>query len=252
MKNKQHLLRITISALFIAISIVLTRFFVFPYGPTYFRLTLGNVPLILGGILMGPIYGAIIGFGADIVGASLFPSGTFLVFPMISSILYGTIPGLFFMLLKKYKSKFSFPLVYPAIGLLYLGGAIYFMLQTTFTNPFDRFVSYQLTPLIKFISLTISLILVLGLLAAIFLTDKRLKLQNNYKNFLPSDFALTIIITELIVDVFYTPIWKHFYFGLPYFFALFVHILILLSLLILKTALINLIAYSFARSKVEI
>ena len=79
-KTKKHLLRITISALFIAISIVLTRFFVFPYGPTFFRLTLGNVPIILGGILMGPIYGALIGFGADIVGATLFPSGNFFNF----------------------------------------------------------------------------------------------------------------------------------------------------------------------------
>ena len=252
MRNKKHLLRITISALFIAISIVLTRFFVFPYGPTFFRLTLGNVPIILGGILMGPIYGALIGFGADIVGATLFPSGNFLIFPMISSIFYGAIPGLVFMVLRKYRTKIRLPLVYPSIAVLYLLGVIYFLLQSTLTNPFDRQVSYTLTPMVKVISLIVSALLVAGLLVALFFTDRRLKLKDSYQNVLPSDFAMTIIITELIVDVIYTPIWKHYFFGLPYLFALFVHILILLTLLILKTSLINLIAYSFNKSKIEI
>lgn len=252
MNNKKHLLRITISALFIAISIVLTRFFVFPYGPTYFRLTLGNVPIILGGILMGPLYGAIIGFGADIIGASLFPSGNFLIFPMISSVLYGTIPGLIFMFLKRYREKIKFPLVYPVIATLFLGGSVYFLLQNTLTNPFDRQVSYTLTPMVKTISVIVAFILVAALLVALYLTDKKLKLKDSYKSVLPSDFALTIIITELLVDVIYTPIWKHFYFGLPYFFALFVHILILLTLLVLKTMLINLIAYSFSKSQINI
>jgi len=252
MKNKKHLLRITISALFIAISIILTRFFVFPYGPTYFRLTLGNVPIILGGILMGPLYGAIIGFGADIIGATLFPSANFLVFPMISSILYGAIPGLFFMLLRKYKQKNKFPLVYPVITALYLGAALYFVFQSSLTNPFDRQVSWTLTPLVKIISLVISLVFVSGLLQVIYFTDKKLKFKDNYQNFLPSDFALTIIVTELLVDVLYTPIWKTFFFSLPYFFTLFMHVIILLTLLILKTMLINLIAYSFSKSKVNI
>ncbi len=252
MRNKKHLLRITISALFIAISIVLTRFFVFPYGPSYFRLTLGNVPIILGGVLMGPLYGAIIGFGADIIGATLFPSGSFLIFPMISSMLYGAIPGVLFMVIKKYRGVMKVPLIFPSIGLFYVVGLIYFLFQKTLKNPFNTQVVYTLTPTIKLVALLISLVAIALLFTALWWTDKKLKLKNNYHQVLPSDFALVILITELLVDVVYTPIWKYFYFGLPYFFALFIHILIVLTLLILKTMLINLIAYSFSKSKVNI
>lgn len=254
MKNKRHIIRIALSALFIAVSIILMRLFVFPAGPTPFRLSLGNVPIILGGILLGPIYGVIIGFGADIIGANLFPSGTFLVFPLISSILYGLIPGLFFMLLKKIRTKNKFPLVYPLVIVLFAIVLIYFSAQSSIKYPFsfsgDQ--AWVLTPLSKTITIVVAVIVAVLLLGGLFLTEKKLKQKDTYQNVLPSDFALTIIVTELLVDVIYTPIWKNLYFGMPYMFSLFMHILILLSLIFFKTTLINLIVYSFKKSNIQV
>ena len=254
MKNKRHIVRIAISALFIAISIILTRFFVFPYGPTPFRLTLGNVPIILGGILFGPLYGGIIGFGADIIGANLFPSGTFLVFPFISSILYGVIPGFFFLLIRKIREKNNFPFVYPFVITLFAVAIIYFSMQSSIKYPFSfaNDAVWTLDNTTKIITITIAILVVTGLLFALFFLEKRLKKRDTYKNVLPSDYALTIIVTELVVDVIYTPIWKNLYFGMPYLFSLFMHIIILLTLLLFKTTLINLIAYSFKKSNIDV
>ena len=67
------------------------------------------------------------------------------------------------MVLRKYRTKIRLPLVYPTIAVLYLLGAIYFLLQSTLTNPFDRQVSYTLTPMVKVISLIVSALLVAGL-----------------------------------------------------------------------------------------
>lgn len=238
--------------MFIAISIILMRVFVFPAGMSYFRLTLGNVPIILGGILLGPIYGAIIGLIADVVGASIFMGSNFLVFPMISSVLYGLIPGLIFMVLKKIRDKTKVPLAYILIALMFIFSAIFLVTQDTFTNPFENTAPYVLTPLNKFLTILISGIIILGLLIALYFSDKKLKLKDNYKHALPSDFAFTIIVTEIIVDVIYTPIWKHFYFGLPYLLTLFIQVLILLGLILFKTLLTNLIAYSFNKSRIDL
>lgn len=252
MNNRKHILRITLSAMFIAISIILMRIFVFPQGMSYFRLSLGNVPIIIGGILLGPIYGAIIGLLADVIGASIFMGANFLVFPMISSVLYGLIPGLIFLAFKRLRGKIKISPSYPLLLLLLIVAVIYFSLQTSFTNPFNSSVTYLLTPLNKFIAICLTSLVVIGLLIALYFSDRRLRLKDNYKNTLPSDFAFIVIVTELIVDVLYTPIWKRFYFGLPYYFTVFIHILILLSLLLFKTLLLNLIAYSFNKSRINI
>lgn len=251
MNNRKHILKITISAMLIGISIIVSRFFVIYIGPS-FRLTVGNVPILLGGIVLGPIYGLIIGLIADVIGAAIFFGGNFLIFPMISSMLYGLIPGLIFLVFKKIREKIKLPPAYIIIGLLLVAATIYVLSVDQIANPTDMSATFTLTPLTKLITISALALVVAGLMVALYFSDKSLKLKDNYKSALPSDFALTIIVTELLVDIIYTPIWKHFVFGLPYFFTLFMQILILLTLIVFKTLLINLIAYAFNKSRIEL
>ncbi len=90
----KNLLLIT---LFATISIILTRFLAFylPFlGFNSVRISLGNIPLILSGFLLGPFCGAITGVLADLLGATLFPSGAYFPGFTLSACLTGLLAGL--------------------------------------------------------------------------------------------------------------------------------------------------------------
>lgn len=84
-------------ALLTAISIVLTRFFAVMVpiaGVLAIRLSFGEIPLILTGLLHGPWAGAVAGVMADLLGYSLFSAGgPFFPGFTLSAALTGLLPG---------------------------------------------------------------------------------------------------------------------------------------------------------------
>lgn len=59
-----------VMALMIAISVILSRFF--SLQTEILRLSLGYIPIILAGVLLGPIAGGIVGVAADFLGTTFF------------------------------------------------------------------------------------------------------------------------------------------------------------------------------------
>lgn len=86
---------IVFMGLLAAMSIILTRLFGFMIVPTI-RVSFGDVPIILSGILFGPLAGAVTGITADLVGVMLRSQGGFFIGFTLSAALTGLIPGLFF------------------------------------------------------------------------------------------------------------------------------------------------------------
>jgi ECF transporter S component (folate family) len=88
---------IVISGLLIALSVVLTRIFkadMMIAGVQASRLSIGFVPIILAGIICGPVWGFFVGGLADSFGFLLFPSGLYYPLITLTSALAGLIPGL--------------------------------------------------------------------------------------------------------------------------------------------------------------
>lgn len=86
------------AGLFIAISVILTRFFggnINILGIPALRLSFGEVPIMLCGMLLGPVYGAACGALSDLIGYSINPLGG-AYFPgfTLTAALTGLIPGL--------------------------------------------------------------------------------------------------------------------------------------------------------------
>lgn len=97
-KHNLALRPLVISSLFATISIVLTQFlsFYLPFlGNNSVRVGFGHIPLLLAGLLLGPLWGAATGAVADFVGAIVFPFGG-AYFPgfTITAMLTGLLPGL--------------------------------------------------------------------------------------------------------------------------------------------------------------
>jgi len=101
---KNKILRIALSGMFIALSVVFTRFFsqmIIIGGIQTVRLSFGDLPLMLSGMVLGPTYGAITGALADLIGFPLNPQGTYFPGFTLTAALSGFIPGLMGKLLKR-------------------------------------------------------------------------------------------------------------------------------------------------------
>ncbi len=86
-----------------AISIVLTRFIsiMIPLaGLPSLRLGFGELPIVLSGLLFGPVVGGISGMIADLIGAFAFPQGPYFPGFTLSSILWGVVPGIYSIYIK--------------------------------------------------------------------------------------------------------------------------------------------------------
>lgn len=101
MRNSYKLI---VSGLLIAISIILTRIFsanLLILGVNAARISIGFVPIMLAGILLGPWYGLAVGALADVAGFFIFPLGAYFPPITLTSALAGALPGLLFMLFRR-------------------------------------------------------------------------------------------------------------------------------------------------------
>ncbi len=84
--------KIIISGLLLAASIVINRFL--SVNTSILSIGFTFVPLMLSGIILGPKYSIVIAGLSDLIGALLFPFGSYFVGYTISSILTGLVYGL--------------------------------------------------------------------------------------------------------------------------------------------------------------
>lgn len=71
MKHNKTITYLTTVGIFTALSVILTRYLGFSPQNSSLRLSLGNIPVMLTGIVCGPLYGAICGLLADAIGCFL-------------------------------------------------------------------------------------------------------------------------------------------------------------------------------------
>ncbi|MDR0445664.1 MAG: folate family ECF transporter S component [Oscillospiraceae bacterium] len=79
-------------SLLAAMSIVLSRILAVNVGP--YRFSIGSMPLLLAGLLFGPVGGALCGFAADFLGAFFLGNGPYSPMLAPTPILMGLLPGL--------------------------------------------------------------------------------------------------------------------------------------------------------------
>ena len=200
--------RITFTAFLSALSIVLTRFcaVTIPLGgyPSL-SLELGGVPMVLGGIILGPISGGIIGFIADIIGFLINPRGGAYYFGFtLNSILTGVLPGLIFVLIrKKFLRDGMFPVInYILLGVFACAGILY----TQFVSIDNLLIQDRLIALIAVVVVIICMYVVLILLSHHYKKDA---LEFN-------QIVFAVMVVEFCVYVCLTPLWINLLYGLPY------------------------------------
>lgn len=114
------------AGLLTALSIVLTRFmyiFVPLGGAQTLRISFGEVPIMMSGLLFGPLVGGVTGAAADLIGVLVNSQGAFHPGFTLSSILWGAIPGSLYLLYRRaetYEKIYSFRNILMAVGSAYI------------------------------------------------------------------------------------------------------------------------------------
>lgn len=102
MKISSH--KITTMGFLIALSIILTRVAslrVAIGGVEGIRIGLGRLPIILGGVIFGPLAGGLIGAFSDLLGYFISPIGVYMPHFTLTSALAGIIPATILILMRK-------------------------------------------------------------------------------------------------------------------------------------------------------
>ena len=98
-RGRMTLRVLTLDGLMIGLSIVLTRLMSLNVpigGGIGARIGLGHLPIVLTGIVAGPLSGLLVGAAADLVGFVIWPSGPFIIWQITAiSALNGVIPWVF-------------------------------------------------------------------------------------------------------------------------------------------------------------
>jgi ECF transporter S component (folate family) len=100
-------------ALLLSMSVVLDR--ILGIQLANLRISFGNLPIILAGLLFGPIAGGIVGLLSDGLGFLIRPTGEYIPFLMLTPILMGVLPPLIGKMMKKRSNLLIFiALILPA------------------------------------------------------------------------------------------------------------------------------------------
>ncbi|MBS4540117.1 folate family ECF transporter S component [Clostridium sp. D2Q-11] len=187
--NTRHLVA---ASLLTAISIILTRMFslIIPIaGVQALRIGFGGIPVMISGILFGPIIGALTGTVADLIGFMLNPMGG-PYFPgfTLSAALSGFIPGLFYHYIFKKDSKLNFNIINGIMVVLLSSISAIIYLQAGNNISFEFFIVYMIG--------------ILGFILIPFRLNKKYKKNNDGYRFdkLIFTISITTIITSLILN----------------------------------------------------
>lgn len=208
--------KITLSALLLALTIILTRMTPlqnFPIIP-WVRISLGPALIIFASIFLGPFYGAIVGAGSDILGIVLFPNalgyGINPLFTLVYGLL-GVIPWLVYTLIKMVKNQ-RIANIFVVIAAFLLVLAVGYFL---FFSPLIE-TNYTLEIYQKWLIFSLAIVLFIATIISIFFINKHF-VKKYGEIFSPYKIAFVAILSELLVLLFLNSLVKSITFEVDYF-----------------------------------
>lgn len=189
--------KLVMASFLTALSIVFTRFLflMVPLGGLpALRLSFGESPIMLSGILFGPLIGGLTGLAADLVGVVINPQGAYFPGFTISSVLWGVIPGILAMYFKKEDNEKDYSILNSLLILFLIVGLVSIFFSQKVLSIREGSIFLYDNPLPKTI-----LILYIGIFSILVLLPLFLKGKDNNKGFFPFDKIVLIVSISYII-----------------------------------------------------
>jgi len=127
-----------------ALSVILARFCVIYITPSI-RISFGNIPIIISGMLFGPIPGMLVGGVADLLGSAVLSGYGWYPPLTVTPMLYGLVAGIMRFMVRRRGATVinTFIMIFPACVLGSWGWTTYF-LHILYGNPIGTLLSVRI------------------------------------------------------------------------------------------------------------
>lgn len=192
------------TALLAALSIILKGFSIMiPLaGLPALRFGFLEIPIMLSGILYGPLAGILCGVTSDVVGYFIFPQGAFFPGFTISAAMWGAIPGLFYLAFKQERFKIKFNIINMSVISLLGIGVIHILIS----NNILTIQNYELYLYDKQLSI-VYIILYVFILLALMLIPIIMTKKTRDNIYSLDKIAFTVAISYLVISLVLNTLW---------------------------------------------
>ncbi len=239
-----HVQKITLSGILLALIIIFTRFLALQYIPflPFIRISIGPALIIFSSILLGPLYGGLLGGLSDLLGILLVPNPQgFMINPFIILLytILGILPYFVFKLIKKVKSQKKLALsFYISLFAIWVFIFLFLMINHEITlygkvYPFDL--------LTKVLIISLSFLFLSLMSVGIFFIHKHLSKKDNPKKNLLITYQLAFVslVSEVSLMLILGSIIKTFFFELDFLFIFFSQAVVLFINIPLNTLVVS-------------
>jgi uncharacterized membrane protein len=220
--------KIILSALFLALIVVFNKLLSLQNLPLlpFARFSLGPALIIFASIILGPLFGGLIGGLSDVIGFFLFDFSGFGFFPLITLlyVLLGVLPWLFKFLTSFKTSPYFWPLIFYGL-LLTIILLVRYNLDATSTFVLYG-TSYTITDASKIIILIVLVFITFLFGLAFYFLDRYLQKKGTRSTIYR--LALICFLCEVLLMLLLGSQIKSYYFQVPFQVIFFVQLLMLL------------------------
>ena len=203
MRKMSLLYKISYSALFIALGVILSRFISVPalFGLPFLKVSLTNSVVMFSSFYLGPFFGFLVGTLVDTLGAILFPTGPYNPLFTIAASLTGLMPYLCYVALRKSRVEDKFPFVsLTLIVLLNVLLWVFFIFNNEIYSESGR-TSYELYPWLKITISIVSFVLSFLFFIALYLLNKKYKDKKFTRHYKINLIASSVFITYFVFKI---------------------------------------------------
>ena len=197
------LYKISYSALFIALGVILSRFLSLPalFGLPFLKVSFTNSVVMFSSFYLGPVFGFIVGSLVDTLGALLFPTGAYNPLFTIPASLTGLMPYLCYVFIRKIKieDKFPFISVIIIVTLNVLLG-LFFIFNDQIYSESGK-TTYILYPWLKWTISAICLLLSIIYFICLYLLNKKYKDKRFNKHYKINLIASSVFLTYFVFKI---------------------------------------------------
>jgi ECF transporter S component (folate family) len=216
--NQPIIRKMTLSAMFIALGLILERVLMIPIGEVN-RIAFGSSAIILSSFIVGPLFGALVGASVDVLGFMINSVGTYTPYVTIGLAVLGILPWLFSKLmvsLKRIPGYYNLSYVFLTALFAYGVWFIYSRDQYTFNMGGGNFVDVDLSTWLVRIALPfLALVIFFGFVYFIGRLDKQFSNQPLASSLPPKAIVFIVLISEILISIIWGVQWRVWYLGIP-------------------------------------
>ena len=236
--------KITLSGLLLALTIIFTRFLSIQNIPVipFVRISIGPALIIFTSLLLGPVCGAVVGAGSDILGIVLVPNALgYSINPLFTLVygLLGVVPWLIYYLVKIVKNPRIALIIFISVLAALLVFVTIFLCLNSQIILFGKEYIFEIWH--KTLIIVLSFVFSIGMSLGIFFFNRYLKnKRGDYDNEVYR-YAVVCLISEILVMLILNSIVKALFFEIDFLFVFFAQAIVFFIDIVINTIVVTLL-----------